>query len=103
MLIKDMDIARLMMHVQHIEQDKLREREEFWNKKAKTIENESSQLKRIVKRSSFQQKTNGPTSLSSSQNSQNYRVVHVHSQGSAPQGGNRIPTYAKQEPPMRVL
>ncbi|XP_049364497.1 uncharacterized protein LOC125829297 [Solanum verrucosum] len=36
MLIGDMDIARLTNHVQQVEEDKLRDREEFWNKNAKT-------------------------------------------------------------------
>ncbi|KAK4729518.1 hypothetical protein R3W88_022506 [Solanum pinnatisectum] len=43
-LIGDMDIARLMIHVQQAEEDKLRDREEFRNKKAKTG-NESGQQK----------------------------------------------------------
>ncbi|KAH0677011.1 hypothetical protein KY285_024812 [Solanum tuberosum] len=41
MLIGDMDIVRLMIHVQRVEEDKLRDREEFRNKKAKTSGNES--------------------------------------------------------------
>uniref|UniRef100_M1DL44 Gag-pol polyprotein n=1 Tax=Solanum tuberosum TaxID=4113 RepID=M1DL44_SOLTU len=35
-LIVDMDITRLMIHVQQVDEDKLRDREEFRNKKAKT-------------------------------------------------------------------
>ncbi|KAK4729899.1 hypothetical protein R3W88_022887 [Solanum pinnatisectum] len=41
MLIEDIDIARLMIHVQQVEEDKLRDIKEFHNKKAKTIRNES--------------------------------------------------------------
>jgi len=36
MLIGDIDIARLMIHVQQVEEDKLRDREEFRYKKTKT-------------------------------------------------------------------
>ncbi|WMV45522.1 hypothetical protein MTR67_038907 [Solanum verrucosum] len=45
MLIGDMDIARLMIHVQQVEEDKLRDKEEFKNKRAKTSGNESGQQK----------------------------------------------------------
>ena len=41
MLIGDMDIARIMIHVQQVDEDKLRDREEFKNKRAKTLGNES--------------------------------------------------------------
>ncbi|KAG5619951.1 hypothetical protein H5410_005169 [Solanum commersonii] len=47
MLIGDMDIARIMIHVQQVKEDKLRDREEFQNKKAETTENESSQQKKL--------------------------------------------------------
>uniref|UniRef100_M1DYW8 Retrotransposon gag protein n=1 Tax=Solanum tuberosum TaxID=4113 RepID=M1DYW8_SOLTU len=54
MLIGGMDIARLMIHVQHVEEDKLRDREKFRNKKAKTSMNESGQQKSNVNLSYFQ-------------------------------------------------
>ncbi|XP_049394787.1 uncharacterized protein LOC125859106 [Solanum stenotomum] len=44
MLIRDMDISRLMVCVQQAEEEKLRDREEFKNKRVKT-ENESGQQK----------------------------------------------------------
>lgn len=36
MLIQNMDISRLMVYVQHVDEEKLRDREEFKNKRAKT-------------------------------------------------------------------
>ncbi|XP_049364739.1 uncharacterized protein LOC125829567 [Solanum verrucosum] len=36
MLIGDMDLSRLLVYVQQVEKEKLRDREEFRNKKAKT-------------------------------------------------------------------
>ncbi|XP_049368436.1 uncharacterized protein LOC125833339 [Solanum verrucosum] len=63
MLVGDMDIARLTIHLQQVEEDKLRDREEFRNKKAKTTRNESGQQKSNVNRSSFQHKPNGPAPL----------------------------------------
>ncbi|WMV41486.1 hypothetical protein MTR67_034871 [Solanum verrucosum] len=56
MLIGYMGIARLMIHVQQVEEDQLKDREEFKNKSAKTSRNESGQQKSNVNRSSFQHK-----------------------------------------------
>ncbi|KAK4730142.1 hypothetical protein R3W88_023130 [Solanum pinnatisectum] len=49
MLIGDMDISMLMVYVQHVEEEKLRDREEFKNKRAK-IGNESGQQKNNANR-----------------------------------------------------
>ena len=59
MLIGDMDIARLMVYVQQVKEEKLRNREEFRNKRAKTG-NESRQQKGNANHSSFQQRQKGP-------------------------------------------
>ncbi|XP_049348503.1 uncharacterized protein LOC125813019 [Solanum verrucosum] len=58
MLIGEMDISRLMVYVHQVEEEKLRDREEFKNKRAKTG-NEFGQQKSSTNRSSFQQKQNG--------------------------------------------
>ena len=42
MIIGDIEISRLMVYLQQVEEEKQREREEFRNKKAKT-RNESAQ------------------------------------------------------------
>uniref|UniRef100_M1DP02 Gag-pol polyprotein n=1 Tax=Solanum tuberosum TaxID=4113 RepID=M1DP02_SOLTU len=65
MLIGYMGIARLMIHVQQVEDDQLRDKEEFKNKRANTG-NKSGQQKSIANRLSFQQKQKGlaPSSAS---------------------------------------
>ncbi|KAH0689359.1 hypothetical protein KY289_016717 [Solanum tuberosum] len=103
MLIGDMDISRLMVYVQQVEEEKLRDREEFKNKRAKTG-NESGQQKSNASRSSFQQKQKGPAPSSASAPSpnnkneyygQNSRVKLTYSQGSMAQGGSKPPVCAK--------
>jgi len=66
MLIEDMDIAMLMIHVQKVEEDKMKDREEFKNKRAKRSRNEFRQHKSSVNGSSFQQKQKGPAPSSAS-------------------------------------
>ncbi|KAH0665107.1 hypothetical protein KY285_026313 [Solanum tuberosum] len=103
MLIGVMDIARLIVYVQQVVEEKLRDIEEFKNKKAKTG-NESGQQRSNVNHSSFQHKKNGPTLSSAGApvpknkgeyNSQNFRARLTQSQGSVAQGGNWAPTCAK--------
>ena len=53
MLIKDMDLARLMIHVQQVEENKLKDREKFKNNRTKTLGNEFRQQKSNVNRSSL--------------------------------------------------
>ncbi|KAH0764840.1 hypothetical protein KY285_000711 [Solanum tuberosum] len=107
MLIGDMDIARLMIHVQQVKEDKMRHKEEFKNKRAKTSGNEFGQRKSNADRSSLQYKQKGlsPSSASApaprnrgefnNQNSQNFRARPAQSQGSVAQGGNGIPACTK--------
>ncbi|WMV45042.1 hypothetical protein MTR67_038427 [Solanum verrucosum] len=66
MLIGYMGIARLMIHVQQVEKDQLKDREEFENKKAKTLGNKFGQQKSNANRSYFQHKQKGPVSSSAS-------------------------------------
>ncbi|KAG5571153.1 hypothetical protein H5410_060919, partial [Solanum commersonii] len=66
-LIRDKDVARLMIHVQHIKEENLRDREEFHNKKANTSGNRSRQQKADnVNWSFFQQRPSGLSPSSSS-------------------------------------
>ncbi|XP_049364484.1 uncharacterized protein LOC125829278 [Solanum verrucosum] len=78
-----------------VEEDKLRDREEFWNKKAKATGTEFGQQKtENANRSSYQQRPTGPSPSSASslaprnrgefknQNSQNFRARLAQSQSS---------------------
>ncbi|KAH0637918.1 hypothetical protein KY289_037833 [Solanum tuberosum] len=101
MLIGDMDISKLIVYVQQDEEEKLRDREEFRNKKAKTG-SESGQQKGNVNRPSFQQRQKGPALSSASapvprnkieytgHNSQSFRAGPARSQNSMAQGSNRV-------------
>jgi len=105
-LIGDMDIARLMVYVQRVEEEKLTDREEFRNKKAK-IWSVSRQQRSNVNRSSFQQRQKGLAPLSAcaptprnkfeynSQNSKHFKTRPAQSQGSVAQRGNWAPACAK--------
>lgn len=62
-IVGDMDISRLMVYVQQVEEEKLMDREELKNKTVKKG-NESEQKKSNTNQSSFQQKLKGPTPYS---------------------------------------
>ncbi|KAH0672886.1 hypothetical protein KY284_023973 [Solanum tuberosum] len=81
MLIGDMDIARLMIHVQQVEEDKPRDRKVFKNKGAKTSENEFGHAPISKNRGEY--------------NSQNLRAKPAYSQGSMAQGGSKPLACAK--------
>ncbi|WMV55510.1 hypothetical protein MTR67_048895 [Solanum verrucosum] len=65
MLIGDMDIARLMVYVHQVEKEKLRDRKELRNKKAKTG-NEFGQQRNNVNQYSLKLKQKGPALSSAS-------------------------------------
>ncbi|XP_049365270.1 uncharacterized protein LOC125830099 [Solanum verrucosum] len=68
MLIGDMDLARLIIYVQQVEEDKMNDREEFKNKRANTSGDEFSA---------------------------EFRAKPAHSQGSMAQRGSKPPACAK--------
>ncbi|WMV15310.1 hypothetical protein MTR67_008695 [Solanum verrucosum] len=87
MLIGDMGIARLMIHVQQVEEDKLRAREEFKNKR-KGPAPSSASAPAPAPRNEYEY---------NSQNSQNFRAKHAYSQGSKAQGSTKTLACAKCE------
>uniref|UniRef100_M1DPK9 Gag-pol protein n=1 Tax=Solanum tuberosum TaxID=4113 RepID=M1DPK9_SOLTU len=87
------NFVKELQNVFEVEEEKMRDREEFRNKKLK-IGNKSRQQRNNVNRSAFQQKQKGPSPSSASapaprnkseyngQNSQNIRARPAQSQGS---------------------
>ncbi|KAG5586662.1 hypothetical protein H5410_047096 [Solanum commersonii] len=102
-------LVKLMIHVQQVEKDKLKDREEYRNKRTKTACHESRRQQKIknVNRSYYQQSLTRPSPSSSSeptpknmgyfrnQNSQNSKARPTQSQGSVAQGANWTSTCAK--------
>ena len=59
MLIGDMGITRLIIHVEQVEEGKMKDKEESNNKKSKTLGNEFEQQKSNANRCFFQHKKKG--------------------------------------------
>uniref|UniRef100_M1DFU2 Gag-pol polyprotein n=1 Tax=Solanum tuberosum TaxID=4113 RepID=M1DFU2_SOLTU len=88
MLIGYIGIGRLMIHVQQVEKDQLKDREEFENKRAKTSGNEFGQQESNVNQFSFQHKQKGPAPSSAS-------APAPRNKCSKAQGGTKTPTRTK--------
>ncbi|XP_049368390.1 uncharacterized protein LOC125833286 [Solanum verrucosum] len=91
MLIGDMDIARLMIHVQQVEEDKLKYKEEFHYKRAKTTGNQATGPAPSLA-SGTTPKNRGEFR---NQNSQNFRAQPTQSQGIVAQRANLTLTCAE--------
>ncbi|XP_049394889.1 uncharacterized protein LOC125859236 [Solanum stenotomum] len=93
MLIRDIDLERFMIHLQQVEEDKLKDREEFKDKRAKIVGDEFRQQKNDANQSSLPQKQKGPAPLFASalapenkdgynRNSYSFRARLAYPQGS---------------------
>ena len=105
MFIGDMHISSHMVYAQQVVQDKMRDKEEYRNKKANT-QNDSGQHKGCSSQSKYQNsKDHAPSSTSalvprkrgeqSVQNSQKLKARQNKSGGSVAQGVIRAPTCTK--------
>jgi len=106
MLIGDIDLARFMIHLQQVEEDKLKDREEFNNKRAKIVGEEFKQQKNDANQSSLPQKQKRPVPPSASvpalenkdgynRNSYNFRARLAYPQGSVVLRGSKALTCAR--------
>ncbi|XP_049382834.1 uncharacterized protein LOC125847209 [Solanum stenotomum] len=106
MLIRDVDPARFTIHVKQVKEDKLKDREEFKNKRAKTSKDEFRQQKSDANRSSLPQKQKGPALPSATapapknkseynSNSYSFRAKPVYPQGSMVPRGSKAPACAR--------
>uniref|UniRef100_M1DFE4 Retrotransposon gag protein n=1 Tax=Solanum tuberosum TaxID=4113 RepID=M1DFE4_SOLTU len=66
MLIGDIDLARFMIHLQQVEEDKFKDREEFKDNRAKIVGDEFKQQKNDANQSSLPKKQKGPAPTSAS-------------------------------------
>ena len=103
MYIGDMNISRLMFYIHQVEKEKLRDKEEFKNKRAKT-RNKSGQHKSNTNWSSFEHKQKGYALSSASSpapmnkceyNSHNFKAKPTYYQGSMVQGSSNPLAYTK--------
>ncbi|KAG5570616.1 hypothetical protein H5410_060382 [Solanum commersonii] len=87
MLLGEMDIIMLMIHRQQVEEDKLKDREEFQNKKAKTA--------KISSRHASSSASGPAPSNSIDHQNQNFRAQATQSHGSVVQGATWTAANAK--------
>nr|AAT39945.1 Putative polyprotein, identical [Solanum demissum] len=73
MLIRDIDLARFIIHLQQVEEDKLKDREDFKDKRAKILGDEFKQQKNDANQSSLLQKQKGSAPPSASAPAPRYR------------------------------
>ncbi|XP_049414805.1 uncharacterized protein LOC125877606 [Solanum stenotomum] len=100
------DIARFMIHLQQVEEDKLKDKKEFKEKRAKIVGDEFRKQKNDANQSSLPQKQKGPAPLSASalapenkdgynRNSYSFRARLAYPQGSMVPRGSKAPSYAR--------
>ncbi|XP_049410723.1 uncharacterized protein LOC125873946 [Solanum stenotomum] len=106
MLIGDIDLARFMIHLQQVGEDKLKDREESKDKRAKIVGDEFRQQKNDANQSSILQKQKRPVPPSASvpalenkdghkRNSYNFRARPAYLQGSIVLRGSKAPSCAR--------